>query len=318
MLILRASRAKGTCNMKLRSVSENFANNVSSKADLNPKVEEDLAKVSSINVTSASQRVENERLVSPSWFIRKLNPISRFIGALLLCLPMFVTLDIVSASIAFGLDILLLAIGGVMPWYVLRHTWPVWIAASGSFISVLLYGQSSGNVLFQFGWMHVSQGSLYLACCTFVRVAAVAVPGVILALGLDPTDLADGLVQILHFSPRFVYGALAGLRMFTLLQDDWHAFGLARRSRGISDGKALQRMLSQSFGLLVLSIRRGTKLATAMEARAFGSTVKRVPARKSKLTVFDWVFYLISIAIPTIALYTSIRTGYWHNAFIRM
>ncbi|EPI60264.1 cobalt transport protein [Gardnerella vaginalis JCP8066] len=231
---------------------------------------------------------------------------------------MFVTLDIVSASIAFGLDILLFAIAGVTPWYVLRHTWPVWIAASGSFISVLLYGQSSGDDIFKFGWMHISQGSLYLAICTFVRVASVAVPGVILAIGLDPTDLADGLVQILHFSPRFVYGALAGLRMFSLLQNDWRAFGLARRSRGISDGKALQRMLSQSFGLLVLSIRRGTKLATAMEARAFGSSIKRVPARKSKLTAYDWIFYAICIAVPTIALYASIQTGYWHNAFIHM
>ncbi|RFT31782.1 cobalt ABC transporter permease, partial [Gardnerella vaginalis] len=170
---------------------------------------ESLLKVSHIDVTASSKRLESERLVSPSWFIRKLNPISRFIGALLLCLPMFVTLDIVSASIAFGLDILLFAIAGVTPWYVLRHTWPVWIAASGSFISVLLYGQSSGDDIFKFGWMHISQGSLYLAICTFVRVASVAVPGVILAIGLDPTDLADGLVQILHFSPRFVYGALA-------------------------------------------------------------------------------------------------------------
>lgn len=279
---------------------------------------ESLLKVSHIDVTASSKRLESERLVSPSWFIRKLNPISRFIGALLLCLPMFVTLDIVSASIAFGLDILLFAIAGVTPWYVLRHTWPVWIAASGSFISVLLYGQSSGDDIFKFGWMHISQGSLYLAICTFVRVASVAVPGVILAIGLDPTDLADGLVQILHFSPRFVYGALAGLRMFSLLQNDWRAFGLARRSRGISDGKALQCMLSQSFGLLVLSIRRGTKLATAMEARAFGSSIKRVPARKSKLTAYDWIFYVICIAVPAIALYASIQTGYWHNAFIHM
>lgn len=296
----------------------NKTSSVEESSRIQVKDFENLLKVSHIYVTASSKRLESERLVSPSWFIRRLNPISRFIGALLLCLPMFVTLDIVSASIAFGLDILLFAIAGVTPWYVLRHTWPVWIAASGSFISVLLYGQSSGDDIFKFGWMHISQGSLYLAICTFVRVASVAVPGVILAIGLGPTDLADGLVQILHFSPRFVYGALAGLRMFSLLQNDWRAFGLARRSRGISDGKALQRMLSQSFGLLVLSIRRGTKLATAMEARAFGSNIKRVPARKSKLTAYDWIFYAICIAVPTIALYASIQTGYWHNAFIHM
>ncbi|RFT22910.1 cobalt ABC transporter permease [Bifidobacteriaceae bacterium GH022] len=296
----------------------NRTSSVEESSRIQVKDFENLLKVSHIYVTASSKRLESERLVSPSWFIRRLNPISRFIGALLLCLPMFVTLDIVSASIAFCLDVLLFAIAGVTPWYVLRHTWPVWIAASGSFISVLLYGQSSGDDIFKFGWMHISQGSLYLAICTFVRVASVAVPGVILAIGLDPTDLADGLVQILHFSPRFVYGALAGLRMFSLLQNDWRAFGLARRSRGISDGKALQRMLSQSFGLLVLSIRRGTKLATAMEARAFGSSIKRVPARKSKLTAYDWIFYAICIAVPTIALYASIQTGYWHNAFIHM
>ena len=48
------------------------------------------------------------------------------------------------------------------------------------------------------GIIVISQGSLYLALATFLRVAAIAVPGVILALGLDPTDLADGLVQILR------------------------------------------------------------------------------------------------------------------------
>ena len=120
----------------------------------------------------------------------------------------------------------MLWIGGVAPWTVLRKTWPVWIAASGSFISVSLYGKTSGAVLVNLGDVVViSQGSLYLALATFLRVAAIAVPGVILALGLDPTDLADGLVQILHLPSRFVYGGLAGMRMFTLLQDDWRALG---------------------------------------------------------------------------------------------
>lgn len=277
-----------------------------------------LLNVGTIEVSAPESRQSVERLVTPSWFIRKLNPISRFIGALLLCLPMFITLDIVSASVAFCLDMILLAVGGVMPWIVVRRTWPVWIAASGSFISVLLYGQRSGTVLFQLGWITISQGSFYLACCTFIRVAAVAVPGVILAIGLDPTDLADGLVQILHCSPRFVYGALAGMRMFSLLQNDWRAFGLSRRSRGVGDGNTLRRIVSQSFGLLVLSIRRGTKLATAMEARAFGGNITRVAARVSRLHAADWVFYGICVAVPAVSLTLSILTGYWHNAFIHM
>ena len=106
--------------------------------------------------------------------------------------------------------------------------------------------QTSGAVLVNLGNVIViSQGSLYLALATFLRVAAIAVPGVILALGLDPTDLADGLVQILHLPSRFVYGGLAGMRMFTLLQDDWRALGQSRRSRGLGDGSAIRRVFSQ-------------------------------------------------------------------------
>lgn len=269
-----------------------------------------------IGVVSHTERVDVARPASPSWFIAKINPVSRFIGALILCIPMFFTLDIMSASVAFGLEMLLLWIGGIAPWTVLRKTWPVWIAAAGSFVSVALYGKTSGVVLANLGgFVVISQGSLYLALATFLRVAAIAVPGVMLALGLDPTDLADGLVQILHLPSKFVYGGLAGLRMFTLLQDDWHALGQSRRSRGLGDGNVIKRVLSQAFNLLVVSIRRGTKLATAMEARGFGSELPRSQARESKLHAVDWLFYLICILVPVIALAAAYFTGYWHWAF---
>lgn len=205
-------------------------------------------KLETITVVPHKERRNETKPASPSWFVAKINPVSRFIGALILCIPMFFTLDVVSASVAFGLEMLLLWIGGVAPWTVLRKTWPVWIAATGSFVSVALYGKTSGTVLANLGGIIViSQGSLYLALATFLRVAAIAVPGVILALGLDPTDLADGLVQILRLPQRFVYGGLAGMRMFTLLQDDWRALGQSRRSRGLGDGSTIKRVFSQGI-----------------------------------------------------------------------
>ena len=268
-----------------------------------------------IGVVAHEERHDEPRATSPSWFIAKLNPVSRFIGAILLCVPMFLSLDVVSASAALLIDFMLLWIGGVNPLTVLRKTWMVWIAAVGSFVSVTLYGAASGATLFTFGLMAVSEGSLYAGAATFLRVAAIAVPGVIFALGLDPTDLADGLVQILHLPSRFVYGGLAGMRMVTLLQDDWRALGLSRRSRGLGDGSAIRRVFLQAFSLLVVSIRRGTKLATAMEARGFGGDVPRSQARTSRLHGVDWLFHLICMAIPAAALLLAYRTGYWHWSF---
>ena len=268
-----------------------------------------------VTVSAPVDRKEPAKAASPSWFVAGVNPVTRILGALLICLPMFASLDVVSAATAFGLELALLWVGGVAPWTVFRRTWPVWIAAAGSFVSVLLYGKTGGDVLWQAGWIVVSQNSAYLACATFLRVAAIAVPGVILALGLDPTDLADGLVQIARLSPRFVYGALAGMRMFTLLQDDWRALGLSRRSRGLGDGNAVRRACSQAFGLLVLSIRRATRLATAMEARGFGGEGERGHARVSSLHARDAVFCLICLAIPCVAMGLSIVTGSWRFSF---
>lgn len=268
-----------------------------------------------VAVAAMDGRAESSRPASPSWFVANVNPVARIIGALLMCIPMFFSLDVVSAGSALAIELVLLWIGGVAPWTTLRRTWPVWIAALGSLLSVTLYGSASGAVLLDWGWIHVTEGSVYYGLATAVRVGAIAMPSVILALGLDPTDLADGLVQILRCPSRFVYGGLAGMRMFTLLQEDWRALGLSRRSRGLGDGNAVGRALSQAFGLLVVSIRRATRLATAMEARGFGGDTPLSRVRVSALHPIDAVFCVICVAIPLVALGLALATGTWHFAF---
>ena len=129
--------------------------------------------------------------------------------------------------------------------------------------------------------MRVSEGSLVLALATTLRVLAIALPSVVLFATVDPTDLADGLGQVLRLPARFVLGALAGLRMVGLFLDDWRALELARRARGVADRGRIRRFLGMAFALLVLSIRRGSKLATAMEARGFGAPGPRTWARES-------------------------------------
>lgn len=270
-----------------------------------------------IAVTSPGKRHEQVRPASRSWFIARLNPVSRFICPIIMTLPLFTTLDGVSASVALGITVVLLWIGGIAPWTVARHTWPVWIGAAGAFVTVLMYGHPSGTVYVRWAAIVVSDGSISLAIAMFLRVLAVAVPSVIFLLGLDPTDLADGLVQILHFPMRFVYGALAGIRMFTLLQDDWRALGLSRRSRGLGDTNAVVRVVSQMFALLVLSIRRATKLATAMEARGFGAEGKRAPARISRLHGIDVIGYIIAIIVPACALTAAVMTGAWTSPLVQ-
>ena len=160
--------------------------------------------------------------------------------------------------------------------------------------------------------MQVTDGSIELAIATGLRILAIGLPAVVLFITVDPTDLADGLAQVAKLPARFVLGGLAGLRLVGLFLDDWRALELARRARGLGDGRAFARLGSQAFALLVLSIRRGSKLATAMEARGFGADSQRTWARESTFGAREWALVGIGLVIAVLAVVVSVATGSWN------
>ncbi|RBP98660.1 ABC transporter ATP-binding protein [Bifidobacterium aemilianum] len=266
-----------------------------------------------IQVSPTQARTEDPRQSSRSPYLASLNPSFRLIGGFLTALILLFSLDWVSASVALGLEFVLLMGIGFSPWRVVKFTWPVFIGAPGSALAVILYGKSGGHVWWQWGLIQVSDKSLILALATALRILAIGIPAIIAVLGIDATDLADSFSQVLHLPDRFVYGGLAGMRLFSVLRDDWTALTASRRSRGLGDDSKIKSFFPQAFALLVLSIRRSTMLATAMEARGFGGDHPRSSARISQVHPRDWVFLAICLALPLVALLTAYLTG--HFAF---
>src|SRR5699024_11361282 len=116
---------------------------------------------------------------------------------------------------------------------------------------------------------------------------------------------------LVRLPARFVLGALAGLRLVGLLIDDWRELGMARRARGVADTGRMRRYAGQTFALFVLAIRRGTKLATAMEARGFGARMRRTWARPSTLGAGDAVLMALAVGIAAAAVTAAVATGAW-------
>lgn len=241
-----------------------------------------------------------------------INPVAKLAASALIALPLILTLDGVSAAVALALESVLFVFAGLRWREFWLRTWPVWLAAPLTALTIALYGEASGTVLFEWFVIRVSEGSLTLAVATFLRVLAVALPSVVLFVTVDPTDLADGLAQIVRLPARFVLGALAGLRMIGLFLDDWRALELARRARGVADRGRLRRFLGMAFALLVLSIRRGSKLATAMEARGFGAPGPRTWARESRFGWREWTLIAIGAAISAAAVTAAVLAGTWN------
>ena len=262
-----------------------------------------------VAVSAVNTRDEDPKASSRSPLLASINPAYRLFGAFLASLPLLLSLDVMSAGVALGLEFIVLAIIGLTPWRVVRSSWPVWIGAPGSALAVLLYGKSGGDTWWQWGMIHITDHSAELAVATALRILAIGIPAIVLVLGIDSTDLADAFSQVMRLPDRFVYGGLAGMRLFSVLQDDWAALTSSRRSRGLGDDNRFKAFLPQAFALLVLSIRRSTTLAVAMEARGFGGTGPRSHARVSVVRLRDRLFLAGCLAIPVVALVCAALTG---------
>jgi energy-coupling factor transport system permease protein len=243
--------------------------------------------------------------------LASVNPVARLAAALALTLVLVLSLDVVSAGTALLLELLLLPATGIRPRALLVRGIPVWIAAPGAGITILLYGRTSGDVYAQFLLVVISEGSVLLAVATTLRVLAIGVASLILFSSVDPTDLADGLAQVWRLPSRFVLGALAGVRLVGLLLDDWRSLELARRARGVADRGRVRRFAGQAFALLVLSIRRGSKLATAMEARGFGGPGARTWARPSVVGRREALVLVVAVLVAAVSVAASVAAGTW-------
>ncbi|GEK78712.1 energy-coupling factor transporter transmembrane component T family protein [Agrococcus baldri] len=240
--------------------------------------------------------------------LERVNPVTPFAAAVVYSVPMLLTIDLVTAGLALAAWLVVFAAAGIGPRTVLRRSWPLLLAAPLSAVSMLLYAEPGGRIHAQLWLAIISDRSLELSLAIGLRVLAIGVPILVGLVGLDPTRLADGLAQVARLPHRFVLAALAGVRLFGVLGEDWRQIALARRARGLGDTGAVRRALQAAFALLVVALRRGGTLATAMEARGFGGP-ERTWARPSTLGRADLVLLVITVVIVGLALGASLTTG---------
>ena len=242
----------------------------------------------------------------PDVALSRINPVAQLTAMAVVTLVLLSSLDVVTPAVVVAAELCLFpAAGLVQPRTVWARTWPMLVgAASVGLVNV---------------WLSADAGpvtGLGLA----LRVVGLALPGVLLVSSTDPVRLADALTIHWRLSPRFAYGALAALRLAPLLIAEFEATRLARRTRGVEAGRnpvARVRLLAGiAFTLLVAAVRRGTRLATAMDARGFDSGVPRSNARGSELHARDGWFVAGTVLVCTAAVGLSTALGVWDPVFV--
>jgi energy-coupling factor transport system permease protein len=242
------------------------------------------------------------------------NPVAKLGAALLFTVPLVATLDPLTPALALIVELAVLPFFGVRLRVLGRRAWPLVLVAAGILISMVLFAADrDGANLFALGRINVTTGVLAGALGLILRVFAIALPGIVVFATTDPTDLADALVQNARAPARFAIGALAAFRLLPLLGQEWEMLTLARRARGIDAGRNpvahLRLFASTAFALLVGALRRGTRLAVAMDARGFDSDQPRTFARRQPFTRADAGLLIAAVLLSAAALTTAILAG---------
>ena len=236
-----------------------------------------------------------ERLTpDPRAPLARAHPLAKIAAALVLMFALFITIDPLTPALVLIAEVVAVPLIGVPPRALLRRALPVFIAAIGiGFFNALL----SGNVL----------GGVAIG----LRLVGIALAGIVAVASIDPTELADALVEHLHAPRRFTVGALAAFRLMPLFADEWQTIAMARRARGL-ESRRVVGFFGMTRSLLVAAIRRATRLALAMDGRGFAVPGCRTLARPRAISGGDLSLIAAAFAVALISAALSIAAGSWH------
>lgn len=261
--------------------------------------------------------------------LARLNPITKLVVAAILGVALLVTVDPVTAGTILAVELLALPLTGLAARSLAVRLAPLLVVGTSVTIINTVTADPGGTVLLALGPLELTRDAVTVGVSAGLRVCALALPGVVLLSTTDPTDLADALAQRLHLPHRFVLGALAAVRLLTILTEEWRSLARARRARGLSTGglstggrsagglsvAALRSFPGQVFALLVAAIRRATRMATAMEARGLGVRPQRTWARPSPFAARDAVVAMATVALAAGATALAVTLGIWQMPF---
>lgn len=252
----------------------------------------------------------------PAAPLARANPVAKLAAASILLVALFASLDGVTALVVLGGLVAALPFSGLRVRDLLGRSWLVGLAVVSIVVfNVAFAAEQLGPTVVDVGPLRVGSQTLVDGLGLGARLLAIVLAGLLATATTQPTDLADALVQQLRVSPRFAVGALSALRLLPILSREWQILAMARRARGVEAGRspiaAVRMFAGQLLSILVTAIRRGTRLALAMEARGFGDRPCRTSARAQRMRGGDWAWVAAALALAALGVGISVALGTW-------
>lgn len=170
-----------------------------------------------------------------------------------------------------------------------------------------------GVVLWHAGILRVTQEGLSVGAALAARTLLTGVLAIGFLLSTDGVALMTSLHHNARLSARVTYAILAGYRMLQEMPREWttisHAHTVrADLRRGGRPPRGPRHLGGVIFTLLVVSIRKGERMAQALESRGLGLQ-PRTTWRPVRITRADWLLSATVLTVLALVLAASAFLG---------
>lgn len=182
-------------------------------------------------------------------YLSKVNPLLKFVAALVLAILLTFTSDVMLNLIAYVGCIILLVTGSRKHIAALKFSIPIYVMALGLYINGAHFGAGQGS-------------GLLLAS----RVVAFSGFAMIFSLTTEPHDFVKSLLKDAKLPRKFAYGILCAYNMIPYIRNEYNNAKLAMAVRGVGFSVFSTKPL---FAMLVNSIRWSEMMSVAMQSKGF-------------------------------------------------
>lgn len=171
-----------------------------------------------------------------------------------------------------------------------------------------------GEILWHAGPLRVTTEGLSVGGSLAMRTLVIGVLSIAFVTSTDGVALMGSLHQHARLGSRVTYAILAGYRMLQEMPREWqiirqaHAVRMPLRSDGTLP-RNLTAFRLAAFTLLVVSIRKGERMAQSLESRGLGLS-PRTTWQQVPLTWTDWIMAAGVLLILGTVITASAALGY--------
>ncbi|MQA79116.1 MAG: energy-coupling factor transporter transmembrane protein EcfT [Streptosporangiales bacterium] len=232
-------------------------------------------------------------------FLHRRNPVAKFVAVFAVSAALLGVFDPATPALLYALALLAVGVLGRVGMRVLAAAQLPFFAFAVSLLAVNAVSRG-GTVIVSAGWFSITDDGLAVGTSLALRTMVIGTCSVGFVLTTDPVRLLTSMQRQLRLPPQVAYGMLAGYRLLGMLPGEWRSIRRAhavrqprtRHGRAPRTPRALARA---AITLLVLALRRGERLAVALESRGLGAG-ERTVWRPVVVTGGDVVF-LVAVAL---------------------